>query len=167
MFDTMTVTKAASGLLGAFLVFLLLKWGAEITYHTASHGEASYVIEVEDAAPAEEVEEVSFDELMASADVGKGAKVFKKCSACHKIEDGVNSTGPSLYGVVGRPIASAAGFGYSASMADHGGDWTPEALNDFLTKPSDAIPGTSMSFSGLKKVGDRVNLIAYLDSLDN
>ena len=104
---------------------------------------------------------------MASADVGKGAKVFKKCSACHKIEDGVNSTGPSLYGVVGRPIASAAGFGYSASMADHGGDWTPEALNDFLTKPSDAIPGTSMSFSGLKKVGDRVNLIAYLDSLDN
>lgn len=167
MFDTMTVTKAASGLLGAFLAFLLIKWGAEIIYHTASHGEASYVIEVADSGPAEEVEEVSFDELMASADVGKGAKVFKKCSACHKLEDGANSTGPYLYGVVGRPVASVAGFGYSAPMASHGGDWTAEALDEFLAKPSAYVSGTSMSFAGLKKVSDRVNLIAYLDSLDN
>lgn len=167
MFDTMTVIKATSAFLGAFLIFLLLKWGAEITYHTGGHGEASYVVEVEDSGPAEDVPEVSFDELMASADIGKGAKVFKKCGACHKVEDGVNSTGPSLYGVVGRPIASAAGFGYSAPMAAHGGDWTAEALDEFLTKPSDFVSGTSMSFSGLKKQGDRVNLIAYLDSLDN
>jgi cytochrome c len=168
MFDTMTVTKAAAGLLGAFLVLLLGKWAAMIIYNVGGYGEASYVIETEQ--PAEEIstgEEVSFDELMMAADVGKGAKVFKKCSACHKLEAGANSTGPTLYGVVGRAVASEAGFGYSGAMQAKGGDWTPEALDAFLTKPSADVSGTSMSFAGLKKQNDRVNLIAYLDSLDN
>ncbi|WP_146345782.1 c-type cytochrome [Phaeobacter marinintestinus] len=167
MFDTMTVTKAAAGFLGAFLALLLLKWAAEITYDTSGHGEASYVVEAEPAEAEEAAEEVSFEELMAGADTAKGAKVFKKCAACHKIEDGVNATGPSLYDVVGRPVASEDGFGYSSAMVAHGGDWTPEALYDFLLKPSAVVSGTSMSFSGLKKESDRVNLIAYLDSLDD
>ena len=168
MFDTMTVTKAAAGFLGAFLVLLLAKWAAEGIYHTGGHGEvASYVIETEDEGAAEEVVEVSFDEMLASADIGKGAKVFKKCQACHKLEEGANSTGPYLYGVVGRAVASVDGFGYSGPMTDHGGDWTPEALDEFLTKPSASVPGTAMSFAGLKKPQDRVNVIAYLDSLDD
>mgnify|MGYP000427206449 CR=1 FL=1 len=168
MFDTMTVTKAAAGFLGAFLVLLLAKWAAEGIYHMGGHGgEASYVIEIEDEGATEEVAEVSFDELMAAADPGKGAKVFKKCQACHKVEPGVNATGPSLYGVVGRTVAAEEGFGYSGSMQEHGGDWTPEALDEFLTKPSAVVPGTAMSFAGLKKQSDRVNLIAYLDSLDD
>ncbi|WP_425043715.1 c-type cytochrome [Primorskyibacter sp. S87] len=168
MFDTMTVTKAAAGFLSAFLVLLLAKWAAEGLFHVGGHGEASYVIEVEDAGDGGDAEpEVNFDELMASADVAKGAKVFKKCSACHKLEDGANGTGPFLYGVVGRAIGGAAGFGYSDAMASKGGDWTPAALDAFLAKPSADIPGTSMSFSGLKKQGDRINLIAYLDSLDD
>lgn len=167
MFDTMTVTKAAAGFLGAFLVLLLAKWAAEAIYHTEGHGVASYVIETESAEPAEAAPEVSFEEMLASADVGKGAKVFKKCQACHKVEPGVNATGPSLYGVVGRQVASVDGFGYSGPMQAHGGDWTPEALNEFLTKPSAAVPGTAMSFAGLGKEADRVNVIAYLDSLDN
>ncbi|TDE36257.1 c-type cytochrome [Antarcticimicrobium sediminis] len=167
MFDTMTVTKAAAGFLGAFLVLLLAKWAAEGIYHTGGHGEASYVIEMEDEGATEEVVQVSFEELMASADVGKGAKVFKKCQACHKIEEGANATGPSLYGVVGRTVASIDGFGYTGAMVDHGGDWTPEALDAYLTKPSAVVPGTAMSFAGLKKQQDRVNVIAYLDSLDD
>ena len=165
--DTMTLTKAVAALCGAFLVLLLGKWAAEALYHTGGHGEASYVIETGEEEATEEVVEVSFDEMMAAADIGKGAKVFKKCAACHKIEAGVNATGPSLYGVVGRPSGTAAGFGYSAAMAAKATDWTPEAMNGFLTKPSADVPGTSMSFSGLKKEGDRVNVIAYLDSLDN
>ncbi|MDX2484396.1 MAG: cytochrome c family protein [Pseudodonghicola sp.] len=167
MFDTMTVTKAAAGFLGAFLVLLLAKWAAEGIYHTGGHGEASYVIEMEDAAPTEEVAQVSIEELMASADVGKGAKVFKKCQACHKVEEGVNATGPSLYGVVGRKVASIGDFGYTGGMMDHGGDWTPEALDAFLTKPSAIVPGTAMTFAGLKKQQDRVDVIAYLESLAN
>jgi len=161
----MTITKAAAALCGTLLVLLLGKWAAEGIYHMESHGEASYVIEVEEAEETAAVAEVSFEELMAAADVGKGAKVFKKCSACHKLEDGVNATGPYLYGVVDRAVGSADGFGYSSAMAGFGGEWTNERLDQFLANPKGNVPGTSMGFSGLKKQTDRVNLIAYLDSL--
>jgi len=165
--DTMTTTKVAASLCGALLVYLLGKWMAETLYHVDGHGQQAYVIEVEDSDAAEEVEEVSFEELMASADIDKGAKVYKKCSACHKLEAGANGPGPYLYGVVGRPVGGADGFGYSGPMSELGGDWTQERLSEFLEKPSAYVSGTSMSFAGLKKVADRVNLIAYLDSLDD
>ena len=166
--DTMTLTKAVAGFCGAFLIFLLGKWAAEGIFHMDSHGEASYVIETGgESGAGEEVAEVNFDELMAAADVDKGARVFKKCSACHKLEDGANGTGPHLYGVVGRPVAGVSGFGYSDALTGLGGDWTAERLDEFLLKPADYASGTSMSFAGLKKQADRVNLIAYLDSLDN
>jgi cytochrome c len=169
MLDTMTLTKTVAALCGALLVFLLGKWAADELYHMGSHGEASYVIETESPEGADMggEAEVSFDEMMAAADIKKGAGVFRKCGACHKVEDGVNSTGPSLYGVVGRAAGGVDGFGYSASMAGLGGDWTPERLSEFLTKPSAYVSGTSMSFAGLKKPADRINVIAYLDSLDN
>lgn len=166
MFDTMTLTKATAGVCGSFLVLLLGQWAADVLYSTDAHGEQSYVIEVASAEVVTEVEEVSFDELMAAADVGKGAKVFKKCAACHKIEEGVNATGPSLYGVVGRAQAAEAGFGYSGALTALSGNWSQEELDAFLAKPSAYASGTSMSFNGLKKQKDRVNLIAYLASLD-
>lgn len=127
--DTLTFNKAAAGFLGAFLVFLLGKWAAAGLYHVGGgHGdEPAYVIEIETAESTDAVEEVNFDELMAAADIGKGANVFKKCAACHKLEDGANGTGPYLYGVVGRPVASAPGFGYSDVLSGLGGDWTPSA----------------------------------------
>lgn len=168
MFDTMTFTKAAGGICGALLVFLLGKWAAEELYHVESHGEAAYVIEVEDAGDAEPVEEVDFAEVMAAASVDDGAKVFRKCSACHKLEQGANAAGPYLYGVVGRDIGSAQGYGgYSDTLASMDGAWTPEELSAFLEKPSDYAPGTTMGFAGLKKVEDRADVIAYLDSIDN
>ncbi|MEP2640320.1 cytochrome c family protein [Roseobacter sp.] len=167
MLDTMTFTKAAGGVCGALLVFLLGKWAAEELYHMDSHGEASYVIEVEGGDDVAEVEEVDFATILASADPESGAKVFRKCSACHKLVEGENAVGPYLYGVVGRDKGSVDGFSYSEAIASMEGDWTPENLNGFLEKPSSYAPGTSMSFAGLKKVEDRADLIAYLDSLDN
>ncbi len=169
MFDTMTVTKAAGGVLGAFLIFLLGKWAAEAIYHVGGEGEPAYAIEVEasDGGDEQAQAEVSFADLLAQADVEKGKKLFKKCAACHKTEEGANATGPYLYGVVGRPVASVEGFGYSDAMKAHGGNWTPEALNEFLTSPKAAVPGTKMTFKGFDKVEDRANIIAYLDSLDD
>ena len=168
MFDTMTVTKAAGGVLGAFLIFLLGKWAAEVIYHVGGEeGEPAYVIETETDGGEEAVaEEVSLADLLAQADVDKGRKLFKKCAACHKVEDGANATGPHLFAVVGRPVAAVAGFSYSDAMKSHGGDWTPEALDEFLTSPKAAIPGTKMTFKGFAKAQDRADIIAYLDSLD-
>lgn len=167
MLDTMTFTKAAGGICGALLVFLLGKWAAEVLFHVDSHGEASYVIEVETADAGEEVEEVDFTAVMADASVEDGAKVFRKCSACHKLEAGANGAGPYLYGVVGREKAAADGFGYSDTLAGMDGAWTPENLSAFLEKPSSYAPGTSMSFAGLRKIEDRADVIAYLDSIDD
>lgn len=167
MLDTMTFTKAAGGVCGALLVFLLGKWAAEELYHVEAHGEASYVIEVESGEETAEVEEVDFATVLASASVEDGAKVFRKCSACHKLEAGENGTGPYLYGVVGRPKGAADGFSYSETLASMGGEWTPENLSDFLERPSSYAPGTSMSFAGLRKIEDRADVIAYMDSLDD
>jgi len=163
----MTLTKVAAGVLGAWLVLLLGKWAGEEVYHASLHGEASYVIEVEAAEPEEAEEEVPFEELLASASIEDGAKVFRKCTACHKVEAGENATGPYLHGVVGRDIDAAQGFEYSGALEQVADVWTPENLNGFLEKPSAWAPGTTMGFSGLNKPEDRADVIAYLDSLDD
>lgn len=164
--DTMTVTKVASSLCGALLIFMLAGWAAESIYHVGGHGDQAYVIETgaeEDDAPVEEGP--PFAEVLASADPEKGAGVFRKCAACHKLESGANATGPYLYAVVDRPIGGVDGFGYSSAMSSHGGEWTPDALNAFLENPKSYVPGTSMAFAGLRKVTDRANLIAYLQTI--
>lgn len=169
MFDTMTFTKIAGSFCGALLILLLGKWAAEELYHTGGHGaEQSYVIETgeEELEPEEAV--VPFAEVLASADIGDGAKIFRKCSACHKLEAGVNGTGPYLHGVVGRDIASVDNFGsYSVTLSEMDGDWTADNLNAFLENPKVWAKGTSMGFNGLDKVEDRAAVIAYLDSLDD
>lgn len=174
MFDTMTMTKIVGGVGSALLIFLLGSWAADALYTTGSGGHGATEMAEDghdtgaDEAHAEEapVEEgPSFDELMAAADVAAGEKLFKKCKACHKLEDGANATGPSLFGIVGRDVAIGEGFSYSAPMADLGGAWTAERMNEFLTKPKDMVPGTKMSFAGLKKPGQRADLIAYLATI--
>lgn len=167
MFDTMTITKAAAGLLGAWLILLLGKWAGEEMYQAEAYGEPSYVIEVADAGGDTDAPEVDFAELLAVADVAKGEKIFKKCSACHKTEKGANAVGPYLLGVVGRPVDAADGFSYSGALEKVADVWTPENLNDFLASPKGFAPGTTMGFAGLKKIEERADVIAYLDSLDN
>ncbi|MBR9652145.1 c-type cytochrome [Thalassovita aquimarina] len=174
MLDTMTLTKAGGALCGTLLVFLLGNWAAETLYSMeGGHGEGheqAYVIdtgESEGEGGAAVEEGPSFEELLAEADVDKGAKVFSKCKACHKLEEGANATGPSLYGVVGRNVGAMEGFGYSGKLVAVADVWTPENLDHFLADPKGFAPGTKMSFSGLKKITDRANLVAYLDSLDD
>ena len=172
MFDTMTMTKLAGGFFGALLVFLLANWAANQYYfggHEGGEEHMAYPIAAEEGgAKGEEAtasEEPDFAALLAEADPAKGAKVFGKCKACHKVEPGANATGPTLYGVVGRPVGSVEGFGYSDAIKGLGGEWTPERLNEFLSGPKAYAPGTKMTFAGLKKIKDRANLIAYLQSL--
>ena len=163
--NTMEITKVVGGLAGALLVLLLLKLGAGMYYFPhGGHHEQGYTIAVADEGPAEEVEVVPFAEVLATADAGAGARVFNKCKACHSVDAGVNKVGPSLFGVVDRAQGGEE-FGYSDTVAGLGGTWTVDALNEFLTKPSDYAPGTSMSFAGLTKEKDRANIVAYLATL--
>ncbi len=176
MFNTMNLTKAAGAVLGATLFLLLGNWAATSLYSigSAGHGEAVASAEApagetapapaSDAAPAGDAVAVAEGPVVGDADAG--AKVFGKCKACHKV-DGKNATGPHLDGVVGRAVGSIEDFSYSDAMKGHGGDWTAEMLDAYLTKPKDYIPGNKMSFAGLPKAQDRANVIAYLESLAN
>lgn len=166
MFDTMTLTKVVAAICGAWLILLLGKWGAEGLYHVGGHGEQAYVIEVEDdGGDEEEVVEVAFADVFAAADAGSGERLWRACQACHSLEDGKNGTGPHLYAVVGRDKGAVDGYGYSDAMATQEGDWTPENLEAFLTSPKDYTPGTKMSYSGMRDIEDRANLIAYLATI--
>ncbi len=100
---------------------------------------------------------------IASQDITKGAKVFKKCTSCHTAEIGGRSTtGPALWNIVGSSIGTADGFNYSSAMSSHGGVWGYEELDAFLSKPKTFIPKTKMAFNGIKKETDRAALIAFL-----
>jgi len=104
--------------------------------------------------------------LLASADAGKGEKVFKKCKACHSADEGgKNKVGPKLWDVVGRAKGSVDGFKYSDAITAKGGDWSFEDLDGFLANPKGYLKGTKMSFAGVKKPADRAALIVYLRSL--
>lgn len=97
-----------------------------------------------------------------AGDAEKGEKVFKKCKSCHSLEDGQNKIGPHLHGLMGRTAGAVEGFNYSDAMAGSGVVWEEETLDAFLTKPKDYMPGTKMTFAGLKKPEDRADVIAYL-----
>ena len=120
----------------------------------------------EDAAAAEP--EMPGAEILAQGDPAAGEKVFRKCKACHTVEeDGPSRVGPNLYGIVGASVAAVDGFRYSGALSDHGGDWTPDRLAAFLANPRKVVPGTKMSFAGLRKPEDQADVIAYLASLSD
>ena len=100
--------------------------------------------------------------VASEGDADAGAKVFRKCQACHSVELGQNRVGPSLFGVVGKEAGAAEGFNYSAAMQDSDVVWTPENLDAFVTNPREFMPGTKMIFAGLRDAEDRRDLIAYL-----
>ncbi len=169
MFDTMTTTKVVGALCGTLLVYLLGAWLAEEIYHGGGHGygEQAYVIEVEGAETevAEDVVEVDFAVVMASASASEGEGLWRACRSCHALEAGNHGTGPALYGVVDRPVQYYSDFNYSGALAEVVDVWTPEHLNGFLENPRTYAPGTAMSYNGMRSVEDRANLIAYLATI--
>jgi len=102
--------------------------------------------------------------LFASTSSADGAKIFKKCAACHSIaQGGGNKIGPALWGVPGRKAGTVSGYKYSKSMIAYGKPWSFEEMNGFLTKPKDWIKGTKMSFVGLKNAKERAAVILYMN----
>jgi cytochrome c len=105
----------------------------------------------------------------ASSDESRDADVpepVEACLSCHALAPGDEALeGPSLWQVVGRPVASLPGFEYSAALAALGGTWTRERLDRFLTSPQAFAPGTLMELGGVRNAADRKVVLDFLETL--
>ena len=114
---------------------------------------------------SEDIDSGNIMTLFASTSAADGAKVFKKCAACHSIaQGGSNKIGPALYGILNKKSASVSGYKYSKALMAHGKVWSFAEMNSFLTKPQAYIKGTKMAYAGLKNEKDRASVILYLNS---
>jgi cytochrome c len=168
--DSFEWNKIFGGVLAGLLAVLGTSIASDLMFARHLPEKPGYeVAGVEEApaagAPAAEAEKPAAFYL-ASADVAKGEAVFKKCAACHNAAPGgANGTGPALHGIVGRPIAAAAGFGYSDALKGMAGKpWDWDALWSWLKSPKAYAPGNKMSFAGIAKPEDRAAVIAWLNT---
>lgn len=99
---------------------------------------------------------------LAAGDAAAGAKVFLKCKACHDATEGKNKVGPTLKGLFGRTAGTVEGYSYSDANKNSGIVWGEDTLKPYLADPKAVIPGTKMTFAGLKKEDEIENIIAYL-----
>lgn len=100
-----------------------------------------------------------------AGDAVAGAKVFKKCKACHVVDAEKNKTGPHLVNIMGRKAGTLESYSkYSKAIQATDIIWDEATLDAYLTKPKAYIKGTRMAFAGLRKEADRANVIAYLKS---
>jgi cytochrome c len=167
--DSFEWNKIIGAVLGTAIFIFVVRVVAEGIYEPEKPAKPGYIVEgvVENpaggtTAPVEEAPP-DWGTVLAKADVAAGKATSSKCEACHDTSSAKTiKIGPPLFGVVDRPRASIAGFSYSGGMKAKGGTWTYDELFKFLKSPGAYITGTKMSFAGLSKAEDRINLIAFL-----
>ena len=157
-------------LVAAILVTVLIVFGiskiSDIIFQANKSEIIAYKVEEPARSSSEAKAETSVEisSLLSLGDVTHGAKVYKKCAACHSInKDGRNKIGPKLYNVVGRATGAISDYKYSKALTSYNKTWTFEELNGFLIKPAKWIKGNKMGFAGLKNDKDRASVILYLN----
>jgi cytochrome c len=167
--SNLSFNKIAGAVLATALAIVGLREVTTGLFSSEAPAKPGYLIEAatevgEGAAAADVMPD--FGTVIPVADLKAGEAAFAKCQSCHNVANGgANGTGPNLWGVIGQKPGSHAGFAYSAAMTDFGTKhavWDDTQMYEFLKAPQKYISGTKMSFVGLKKSEDRVNMIAYL-----
>jgi cytochrome c len=168
--DSFEFNKIAGATIASTIALLGLSIGTDMAFTPHLPEKPGYIVEgvveeVADAGPAAEADK-PIEFYLASASAEKGEAVFKKCAACHNAaQGGANGIGPNLYGIVGAPHASRAGFSYSDALsAMKGQPWSWTELSNWLANPKDYASGNKMSFAGLKKPDERAAVMLWLNS---
>ena len=168
--DSWEWNKIAGAVLGTLLFVLVIRFVALAIYDTPLPNKPGYPVDFPaeaqgpGAAPVAQAEPMpDFGTELAKADATHGQAVSTRCEQCHDLsQGGPNKIGPNLWGVVGRPRGSHPGFSYSSAMSANHEPWTYDKLFTFLKAPGAYVPGTKMSFAGLRSAQDRIDLLAYL-----
>ena len=166
--DSFEINKIITAVLLVFLVVFGVGKISDLVFEVKKPDIDGYKVEVDvggtTAIQASSESQVDIVALLAMGDVEHGKKVFKKCAACHSInQDGKNKIGPKLWNVMFRPVGSVTDYKYSKALSGYKKDWNWEEMNGFLIKPSTWIKGNKMGFAGLKKEKDRASVILYLN----
>jgi cytochrome c len=169
--DSWEWNKIAGAVLGTLMFVLVIKFVSEAVFERPAPAKPGYAVEVPEeqtsaatsaAAPAAEAIP-DWGGVLPTADAAAGKQISSRCEQCHDLsKGGPNKIGPNLWGVVGRNRATHPGFDYSSAMNASHDPWTFDKLFAFLKAPQAVVPGTKMSFAGLRSAQDRINLLAYL-----
>ena len=100
-------------------------------------------------------------------DAASGEKIFVQCKACHQIgESAKNAVGPVLNGLFGRKAGTIEGFSYSPANKNSGITWDEATFREYIRDPKAKVPGTKMTFPGLKDPKQIDDIVAYLKQFD-
>lgn len=168
----LTFNKIAGAALATGLVIFGLQNLTAILFEKeppAKPGYAIAVAESEGGGAAAADTPPDWGTVLPTADIAHGQAVTSKCASCHMFDPaGTNNIGPGLYGVVGREPGTHPGYAYDSAIHDFDAAghkaWTYDLLYQFLKSPQQDMPGTKMTFVGLKDPRDRIDVIAYLRS---
>ena len=100
-------------------------------------------------------------------DLAAGKSSFNKCLACHAIGEGAkNKVGPQLNGLDGRKSGTAPDYNYSDANKNSGITWNEASFKEYIKDPKAKIPGTKMSFAGIKSENEINDLWAFIAQYD-
>ncbi|HRL07137.1 MAG TPA: cytochrome c family protein, partial [Brevundimonas diminuta] len=161
--------KIMGACLGTAFAILVVQQVSGMVYHTKQPEKMGYFVDAPDEAAAGAAEAalpIDWGTVLPTADLAAGEAAFARCQACHTVNSGgADGIGPNLFGVVGGPAMHRAGFAYSDAMAKHKAEaptWNYDELDHFINAPGRYVPGTKMSFAGIRDEKTRINLIAWL-----
>ena len=167
----LTFNKVAGALLATGLAVVGLREASAVVFAPHAPETPGYAIAIPEDTGGAAVEEAPIDwgTVLPIADVAAGQASFAKCISCHTIaQGGANGTGPNLWGIIGLSPAVHAGYAYSNAFKDYAAAnpvWTHEEMGAFLYAPQRHISGTKMTFVGLKREEELINVVAYLHSM--
>ena len=173
MNDPLFSNKLAAAILIAVLLFFGLPQLADRLvgggHHAKPGGELhlAYPIDFEVETGGEEKPTISIWQYAKDTTPAIGERRAALCKSCHTLEEGgAQGTGPNLWDIVGRQVGGVAGYAYSDALANAGGEWTYERLDQYLKNSQAYMPGTAM-VQRFPKDEQRAQLLVYLGSLSN